>query len=159
MKRSIGAVPRCYRIPAELVKAGRAVIAVRNYSFVYNGGLHGAADKMWIAPAGEERAPVALGGVWKFKPEFEYPRGDALKEAMEPGNPNSYCMLFDNMIRPLIPMAMRGVIWYQGESNESAPEYYERLMRDLIADWRFRWDRGISRSCRCAGRFPESRRL
>lgn len=136
------AVPRCYRIPAELVKAGRAVIAVRNYSFVYNGGLHGAADKMWIAPAGEERAPVALGGVWKFKPEFEYPRVDALKEAMGPGNPNSYCMLFDNMIRPLIPMAMRGVIWYQGESNESAPEYYERLMRDLIADWRFRWGQG-----------------
>ena len=136
------AVPRCYRIPAELVKAGRAVIAVRNYSFVYNGGLHGAADKMWIAPAGEERAPVALGGVWKFKPEFEYPRVDALKEAMGPGNPHSYCMLFDNMIRPLIPMAMRGVIWYQGESNESAPEYYERLMRDLIADWRFRWGQG-----------------
>lgn len=46
------------------------------------------------------------------------------------------------MIRPLIPMAMRGVIWYQGESNESAPEYYERLMRDLIADWRFRWGQG-----------------
>ena len=61
---------------------------------------------------------------------------------MGPGNPNSYCMLFDNMIRPLIPMAMRGVIWYQGESNESAPEYYERLMRDLIADWRFRWGQG-----------------
>ena len=137
------AVPRCYRIPAELVKAGRAVIAVRNYSFVYNGGLHGAADKMWIAPAGEERAPVALGGVWKFKPEFEYPRVDALKEAMGPGNPNSYCMLFDNMIRPLIPMAMRGVIWYQGEHNTlRRNREYGGLMKSLIEDWRRAWGQG-----------------
>ncbi|WP_337747662.1 sialate O-acetylesterase [Victivallis vadensis] len=134
--------PRTYRIPAELVRAGKAVIAVRNYSFIYNGGLHGTPDKMWIAPAGEECAPLALSGVWKFKPEFEYSRLDDLKKAMGPGNPNSCCMLFDTMIRPLIPMAMRGVIWYQGESNESAPEYYERLMRDLIADWRFRWGQG-----------------
>ena len=56
--------------------------------------------------------------------------------------PNSFSILFDNMIRPLVPAALRGVIWYQGESNAIRFHQYERLMRDLIADWRFHFAQG-----------------
>lgn len=53
-------------------------------------------------------------------------------------------MLYNGMIAPLTPMAIRGVIWYQGESNsllERAP-LYSRIFRDMIEDWRRKWGVG-----------------
>ncbi|MGB6688662.1 MAG: sialate O-acetylesterase [Terracidiphilus sp.] len=55
-----------------------------------------------------------------------------------PGN------LWNGMIAPLTPFAIRGVIWYQGESNsplERAP-LYSRIFRTLIEDWRHEWGIG-----------------
>lgn len=50
--------------------------------------------------------------------------------------------LYNGMIHPLVPLAMRGAIWYQGEANESeGMKYYER-MRALIGGWRKVWDEG-----------------
>ena len=46
------------------------------------------------------------------------------------------------MIAPLVPFALRGVIWYQGESNVSRAVQYRRLFPAMIADWRARWGRG-----------------
>lgn len=53
-------------------------------------------------------------------------------------------MLWNGMIAPLTPMAIRGAIWYQGESNsviERAP-LYGRVFRTLIEDWRHEWGVG-----------------
>jgi len=53
-------------------------------------------------------------------------------------------MLWNGMIAPLTPFAIRGVIWYQGESNsklERAP-LYGRVFRTLIEDWRREWGEG-----------------
>jgi sialate O-acetylesterase len=53
-------------------------------------------------------------------------------------------MLYNGMIAPLTPFPIRGVIWYQGESNsalERAPSY-ERLFRTMIEDWRRQWQVG-----------------
>jgi sialate O-acetylesterase len=53
-------------------------------------------------------------------------------------------MLYNAMIAPLTPFPIRGVVWYQGESNsalERAPTY-ERLFRTLIEDWRRQWQIG-----------------
>jgi sialate O-acetylesterase len=51
---------------------------------------------------------------------------------------------FNGMIAPLIPYAIRGAIWYQGENNASAerPQHYQRLLSLLIRDWRQRWGQG-----------------
>jgi sialate O-acetylesterase len=46
------------------------------------------------------------------------------------------------MINPLIPYAMRGVIWYQGESNGSRAKEYRDLFPAMIADWRALWGEG-----------------
>lgn len=134
--------PRNYRIPGERVHAGRCVIAVRNYSFLYDGGLIGPAEQMHLAPADGTGSALSLSGAWRYAVESNIGCMCDRISIMGTGNPNSYGMLFDNMIRPLIPMAMRGVIWYQGESNQQAPQRYRRLMEDLIADWRFRWGQG-----------------
>lgn len=50
--------------------------------------------------------------------------------------------LHNGMIAPLIPYAMRGVIWYQGESNADRPLQYRHLFPDLIRNWRYLWDQG-----------------
>jgi sialate O-acetylesterase len=50
--------------------------------------------------------------------------------------------LYNAMVAPLTPFSIRGVIWYQGESNsvvDRAPSY-ERLFQTMIRDWRSRWN-------------------
>jgi sialate O-acetylesterase len=50
--------------------------------------------------------------------------------------------LYNGMIAPIIPFAMRGVIWYQGEGNAANPVEYQTLFPAMIADWRVRWGQG-----------------
>lgn len=49
--------------------------------------------------------------------------------------------LFNAMVHPLVPYTVRGVLWYQGESNQWRGEQYRYLLTGLINDWRARWDR------------------
>ena len=55
-------------------------------------------------------------------------------------------VLFNGMIHPVIPYAVRGAIWYQGESiidaNKGGIELYPRVQAALIRDWRERWGQG-----------------
>jgi sialate O-acetylesterase len=51
-------------------------------------------------------------------------------------------VLFNGKIAPLIPYAIRGFIWYQGESNSLKPFEYRTLFPRLIADWREKWAQG-----------------
>ncbi len=58
-------------------------------------------------------------------------------------SPNHPANLFNGMIAPLIPYAMRGAIWYQGEHNTATEEkalLYKEQLPMLIADWRARWN-------------------
>jgi sialate O-acetylesterase len=50
-------------------------------------------------------------------------------------------VLYNGMIAPLIPYAIRGAIWYQGESNVGTRNLYPALQKGLVEDWRQRWDR------------------
>ncbi|HEY0946780.1 MAG TPA: sialate O-acetylesterase, partial [Opitutaceae bacterium] len=49
------------------------------------------------------------------------------------------CGLYNAMIAPLAPFALRGVIWYQGEANAGAPVLYRQLFPALIGAWRETW--------------------
>ncbi len=55
------------------------------------------------------------------------------------GNPGN---LYAGMIRPLQPMAIRGVIWYQGESDAGRPQEYAELIQTMIRSWRKDWGQG-----------------
>lgn len=61
-----------------------------------------------------------------------------------PGHPNTPAGLYNAMIAPLTPYGIRGVIWYQGESNASEAHAYKyrRLFGAMIEDWRNRWGQG-----------------
>jgi sialate O-acetylesterase len=52
------------------------------------------------------------------------------------------CVLYNAKIAPLTNYAIRGFLWYQGESNRDKPELYERLMPAFVGDLRKRWDVG-----------------
>ena len=57
-------------------------------------------------------------------------------------NHRSPSVLYNKMIHPLVPLAIRGVIWYQGESNVEKPEQYRTLFPTLIKSWREEWKQG-----------------
>ncbi|WP_019987939.1 sialate O-acetylesterase [Rudanella lutea] len=65
--------------------------------------------------------------------------------------PNLYgTLLYNAMLHPLIPMAMQGVIWYQGESNAGRAYQYRTAFPLMIEDWRRQWNRQLP----SAGAFP-----
>lgn len=51
-------------------------------------------------------------------------------------------ILFKDNVQPFIPFAIKGVIWYQGESNMEWPDEYEALFSSLITSWRTAWGQG-----------------
>ena len=135
--------PRQYTVPARLVKAGRNVIAIRVYSFICNGGFFGPAVKHLLrGPNGK----IRLDGIWKAYVERDV--GDLVQpqpghyQPMTPLNCNALSAVYNAMLNPLIPYAVRGVIWYQGESNAvsipQATQYLSKLAT-MVRDWRLRW--------------------
>jgi sialate O-acetylesterase len=60
----------------------------------------------------------------------------------DPRTPHQASVLFNGMINPLIPLGIRGAIWYQGESNIGRAEQYAVLFPAMIQDWRKNWGQG-----------------
>ncbi len=50
--------------------------------------------------------------------------------------------LYNGMIHPLLPFAIQGAIWYQGESNAGRAHQYRSLFADMIKNWRSKWGQG-----------------
>ncbi len=84
------------------------------------------------------------GAALKALPDFKAPVAELEQQATTPPVPennaqNKPAMLYNGMIAPLIPYALKGIIWYQGESNANRAEQYRTLFPALIKDWRSRW--------------------
>lgn len=65
-----------------------------------------------------------------------------LAKKPEVGEPNYPSLLYNGMIAPLQPYAIRGVLWYQGEANTGQAEQYQALLTAMIGDWRKLWGCG-----------------
>lgn len=140
------ATPRVYPVPAKLIQAdGQVCIAVRVRSHVYHGGLIGPENEMYLVPVGGEKSTaLPLSEKWRYTIEQDWgvvvPPGTIC--AGGEGDANSLSILFDSRIYPILPYGIRGVLWYQGESNASAADEYRRLLPALIRDWRRAWGQG-----------------
>ncbi len=74
------------------------------------------------------------------------PRPRAPKEPRPPRDPihdnQASCALYNGMIAPLMPFAIKGAVWYQGESNSAEYGVYALELPALIKDWRSHWGQG-----------------
>jgi len=89
----------------------------------------GTFAEAWTSPEG-------------FKALPDYASWIAEQNAAKANGPNHPCVLFDAMINPLVPYAMRGAIWYQGEANAGKALKYRTLFPNMIKSWRDAWGEG-----------------
>ncbi|KAA9339375.1 9-O-acetylesterase [Hymenobacter busanensis] len=133
--RSVGYdVPRLYSLPAGLLRAGVNEVVVRVADWGGGGGLWGKPTDVYLETAGTR---TSLAGDWNYRlgrPVTPIPLLLSQEAAHSPG------ALFNAMIAPLVPFALKGVIWYQGESNAGQPTQYRTLFPALIQDWRRQWN-------------------
>ena len=125
-------VERVYIIPENILKPGKNNIAVRVEDTYYKGGFSSKADKFFLK-LGEKQIP--LSGKWKFKVDTVY-----ANFRVSPNDVPS--LLYNAMINPLIPYGIKGVIWYQGESNTPRSKEYETTFPNMINNWRQDWQQG-----------------
>ena len=84
---------------------------------------------------------------WKLAAAKTAERGEAApSEPAPPGDPRQSIRrpsgLYNGMLVPLMPYAIRGVIWYQGETDAGESEIYRTLFPGLIRAWRRAWGQG-----------------
>lgn len=124
--------PRVYSIREGLLKAGRNVISVRVTDTGGGGGIYGPADQVKITIGDRTES---LAGTWKLRVENMTSTGSI--------GPNDYpTLLFNAMLKPLIPFTIQGAIWYQGESNAGRAFQYRKAFPLMITDWRKHWGQG-----------------
>ena len=134
---------RTYRVPAGVVKPGHNVITVRVLDTGGVGGFTGQRDQLQIAPASDPQLePVSLAGTWQMRDSAPMAKLGTPPQAPNANNPNVPTALYNGMIAPLLPFAIRGAIWYQGESNADRAWQYRRLLPAMIKDWRKRFGVG-----------------
>lgn len=136
---------RAYKVPAELVKAGKTVIAVRLVDRWYDAGFMSPADTMVLRTA-DGKHKVALAGEWLYKIAAQRPQPAAYsrqpRRPLGPNSPNLASVLYNGMIHPIMPFGIKGAIWYQGESNASRAYEYRTLFPTMIESWRNAWGQG-----------------
>lgn len=122
--------PRIYKIPAGVLKEGNNRIVVRVISNIESAGF--IKDKPYELRVKDQT--YSLMGEWKYR----------VGTVISPLKPQTFFRnkptgLYNNMIYPLIEYPIKGVVWYQGESNTARPMEYEQLMIKLIENWREDW--------------------
>jgi sialate O-acetylesterase len=127
---------RNYPVPAGLLKAGKNILVVRVLNNQGKGGF--VPDKpYYLSVAGQT---IDLKGEWHYRVGEIYNPSKTASPAFSMSNQPT--ALYNAMIAPVTPYSIKGIIWYQGESNTSKPEAYRRLLPALIADWRNQWKQG-----------------
>ena len=123
---------------------------LRPYLDEYDSAVEGKSDRQMIAEYDEytayqtgfdrrvgecyaENPDIAWKDVLEKCGENRYPGPLGIKNPMRP------CGLFDTMVSRVSPYTVRGVLWYQGESDDHRPESYYELMCALIRCWRGVW--------------------
>ena len=144
---------RHYVIPKELTRGREHLVAVRGFSFFFGGGFTGLSEEYFLELADEaDGRKLPLAGRWLAHAEYTivpkvltFARNAGLPRDAHPFNFNAMHCLFDGMVRPVIPFPIRGVLWYQGETDTNYENYskdYGLKLQALIEDWRFRWGMG-----------------
>jgi sialate O-acetylesterase len=133
--------PRVYTLPAGTLHEGVNVIAIGVLDTGAGGGMWGTADEKTIT--------FSNGSLLKLNTPWHYRISAPLaKLAPMPHAPwlkeSGLSMLFNGMIVPLGSTQIRGIVWYQGESDTAQAKEYARLLPTLISDWRERFGADVA---------------
>lgn len=127
-------------VPARLLRGGQNTLAIRVFNSRANNGLLGLPVDLFLANPEKTDKLAILDGRWRARLET------AVRETVAPVTPpvgpndsRGVGTLYNGMIHPLHPFAIRGVLWYQGESNRSYAEQYRKLLPLMIEEWRRAW--------------------
>jgi sialate O-acetylesterase len=97
----------------------------------YGTGLYGAGNDFYVHLS--DTTVNLADGNWRIMPDLGKPYHFNIL-------PNHTAfLLYNSMINPLIPYAIAGVIWYQGETNADRSYQYRASFPLMITDWRNRW--------------------
>lgn len=128
---------RKYNLTPEVLKSGKNTVVVRVEDYGGGGGIYGDPDQLYVKSG---KFFKSLAGEWKYRIGTSKLPGTPPRTTF---GPNSYpTLLYNAMINPLIPYAIKGTIWYQGESNAGRAYQYRRLFPQMIRDWRNQWAQG-----------------
>lgn len=125
--------PRRYRVPKDVLVAGTNKIVIRIVSNIGRGGfLQGKSYELR-----GKKDTVSLVGEWTY----------AMGARMPPLEPQTFIRwkpvgLYNTMIAPLQNYPIKGVLWYQGESNVSRASTYSTMLQTLVKSWREQWQIG-----------------
>lgn len=119
--------PRKYLVPAGLLHEGKNEIVIRVVCNNGGGAITRGKDFRIFSQSGN----IELEGIWKFRAGVSVePRPASF---FFQGQPTG---LFNAMIAPVLDYPCKGILWYQGESNDANPAEYSALFTALINDWR-----------------------
>ncbi len=129
---------RRYRVPADVLKAGKNIVVVKITNNTGKGGF--VSDKPYCLFAGNDT--IDLKGYWQYKVgEVFVPKaggfgGGGISAQNQPS------ALYNAMVAPVINYTIKGFVWYQGESNTGRAAAYAKLQPAQIFDWRNLWQQG-----------------
>ncbi len=120
--------PRRYTVKNGLLKAGKNLLVIRVTNTAGKGGF--VPDKRYELLVGNQ--------IFDLQGDWNYKVGEVFPPKVEPPAPNQFppTSLYNAMIAPFTSYSLKGIVWYQGESNAGKPEIYERLLPALANDWR-----------------------
>lgn len=129
---------RKIEIPANTFREGKNLVLVKLKPMQnpdwFGVGLEGNANELFLQSKNYQQ-PLTE---WKLMPSL------SAQHYFNRSANNVGTTVYNAMIAPLIPYALRGVIWYQGESNAGRAFEYRSTMKTLINDWRKRWNDSLS---------------
>lgn len=127
---------RRYTVPAGVLKPGRNLFVVRVTNNFGKGGF--VPDKPYYVSAGGQT--IDMKGYWQYRVGQVFTREGGFRRGISAQNEPT--ALYNGMIAPATDYAIKGILWYQGETNANRPEQYKKLLPALIGDWRSQWALG-----------------
>lgn len=150
-KVGYGQTTRNYELPASLITSTKVLLAIRIIDYKGTGGILDTKVPMSLRLKQDTSQKIILSGKWKYLVVAEYKnhtfyifdinnREYQSRVTSNTMGANTPSVLYNSMIYPLAPYSIKGIIWYQGESNIGSAKRYISYMSSMVKDWRRLWE-------------------